>query len=158
MNGMMQLGEITFLPEDEEEGTLPEDLSPDKRNPQLQCQTCHRYYSTVQYLRIHELSHVAGEKPFSCMVCGKLYRKKSNLRLHERIHSGEKLYGCNQCGKHFTHKCNLRIHLRTHTGEKPYSCGICGKRFSQKIHSQTHMMMHHQVEMNPDGTGKYRGT
>ena len=92
------------------------------------CQICDKRYILRTDLIRHHSSHT-GARPFKCSYCPKLFAHKKYLVPHERIHTGETPNQCAYCPKKFSSKDSLTYHERTHTGEKPYICKVCHKGF-----------------------------
>ncbi|XP_058830191.1 gastrula zinc finger protein XlCGF57.1-like [Topomyia yanbarensis] len=80
-------------------------------------------------------------EPVECDVCHKLYSSKISLRSHKQIHSDAKIL-CTFCDKSFKIRAHLKVHLRSHTKEQPYECTICHKKFGYETSLKTHRMVH----------------
>ncbi|XP_035217273.1 zinc finger protein 143-like isoform X2 [Stegodyphus dumicola] len=108
---------------------------------------CHRLYTTLHHLRVHERSHT-GDRPFKCTImgCGKAFATGYGLKSHTRVHTGETPYKCpvDTCQKAFKTSGDLQKHVRTHTGERPFKCPFngCDRAFTtsniRKVHIRTH--------------------
>ncbi|KAL4744644.1 hypothetical protein BDW72DRAFT_212315 [Aspergillus terricola var. indicus] len=66
----------------------PESVSQENSGPRnlYQCGTCSQYYSRIDHLRRHVLSHTR-EKPHQCSVCNKRFGRIDLLRRHSALHT-----------------------------------------------------------------------
>ena len=117
------------------------DMKTPHKNAKFQCKVCDKYFSSVDYLKVHIRIHT-GEKPFQCKVCGESFTQNVYLTTHNRIHTGRKPFECKVCGKSFPRKSILTTHYLIHTGGKPYKCELCGKSFASQTNQRTHYRTH----------------
>uniref|UniRef100_A0A672M8S3 Zinc finger and BTB domain containing 16a n=1 Tax=Sinocyclocheilus grahami TaxID=75366 RepID=A0A672M8S3_SINGR len=106
------------------------------------CELCGKRFLDSLRLRMHLLSHSAGEKAIVCDQCGAQFQKEDALEAHRQIHTGDHPFECEFCGSCFRDESTLKGHKRIHTGEKPYECNGCGKKFSLKHQLETHYRVH----------------
>ncbi|GAB1603848.1 hypothetical protein Ahia01_000666100 [Argonauta hians] len=105
----------------------------------LQCQVCHKTFSTLQHLNNHEATHNATYK---CDICLKGFSRNEELNWHKRlcmsqaIIEREGLVGCEHCDAKFSDAKEYREHFQKHT--HPFACTRCGKRFVKRGSLQTH--------------------
>ena len=108
----------------------------------LDCELCHKVFSSPSALSKHARREHVGFRPFVCQICNKRYIFRSDLIRHHSSHTGAKPFKCSYCPKLFAHKKYLVPHERIHTGETPYQCTYCPKKFSSKdsltYHERTH--------------------
>ncbi|KAM4619762.1 zinc finger and BTB domain-containing protein 16-A [Polymixia lowei] len=106
------------------------------------CELCGKRFLDSLRLRMHLLSHSAGEKAIVCDQCGAQFQTEESLEAHRQIHTGDHPFECEFCGSCFRDESTLKGHKRIHTGEKPYECNGCGKKFSLKHQLETHYRVH----------------
>ena len=111
----------------------------------LNCQVCHRKYSTKKTLNQHMITH-DDLKAHKCDVCMKAFPTNAHLRRHYRMHTGEKPFACQICDKQFNQKFRLVQHQATHSEIKPFQCSICpeGRFFKTKSQLSNHMVFHYE--------------
>ena len=54
------------------------------------CDSCGKYLSTTQYLKIHIKSVHNGQKDHKCNICGKLFSLSGALNTHNKTIHGQK--------------------------------------------------------------------
>lgn len=99
------------------------------RNPQHQCDICHKYFFSTSTLNCHRTIHT-GAMPYKCNYCDKRFRTRGQVTVHHRTHTGERPFVCEICSQSFTHRETLISHLSRHIGMKRYKCYGCNKLFS----------------------------
>ena len=80
------------------------------------CSQCHRSYTSVYTLRIHEATH-RGRYPYWCKVCGKGFQATSHLRGHMAQHTGVAEFKCDICGRQYRYQCDYKKHMKQHSKE-----------------------------------------
>ncbi|KAK4037765.1 zinc finger protein 2 isoform X2 [Daphnia magna] len=117
--------------------------------PIFPCQLCDKVCRSVNYYRIHRLSHLAE---YPCETCGKIFKDNSKLVLHRQVHSNKRPHECDVCGKTFKRATTVRVHKRTVHGSKDeqflFTCELCGKRFKTNFELKKHLDKH-PSEDNP---------
>ncbi|XP_052868723.1 zinc finger protein 260-like [Anopheles cruzii] len=120
------------------------------QNPDYNCGTCSKSFSTKLRLSKHLKTHLSNypDAVFKCRMCEKIFRTKSTLICHEKVH-GEGIdnrFSCVECGKIFGTGEKLQVHRRLHTGEKPYQCKVCMKHFNHQSNLIVHARIHEKVK------------
>jgi KRAB domain-containing zinc finger protein len=112
------------------------------------CHFCHKSFSSVTYLKIHQRKVHKVESNhdwLSCDHCEKKFLKKSALKVHLETFQCRirKIFFCDHCGKEFDEKKKILKHIQKHKIHK-VECQICHikvrednlKRHMQTIHGQ----------------------
>ncbi|XP_053958840.1 uncharacterized protein LOC128863620 isoform X1 [Anastrepha ludens] len=118
------------------------------RNPQHQCDVCHKCFFSTSTLNCHRTIHT-GVLPHKCNYCDKRFRTRGQVTVHHRTHTGERPFVCEICSQCFTHRETLISHLSRHIGMKRYKCYGCNKQFS----CISGLSMHRATR--PDTCGQY---
>ena len=102
------------------------------KEPELNCDACHRKFRFKSSLNNHKASHT-GDAKHVCLVCDARFPTAYNLRRHkEIIHLQMKYFQCDKCGLDFSRKESFKTHVLSHQGLKPFQCHICQKSFLVK--------------------------
>ena len=96
----------------------------------LQCDVCHKQFTTPSGLKLHSQHHT-GKYSFFCDQCSKGFVGKSHYEIHMRAHEGRG-YPCEYCAKRYSSRQKLQYHMSEHTGKYRFTCEICGKGFNEK--------------------------
>jgi hypothetical protein len=112
------------------------------------CYFCHKSFSSVTYLKIHQRKVHTNESKhdwLSCDHCDKKFLKKSALKVHLETFKCRisKVFTCDHCGREFKKKGIILNHIRKHKIHK-VECKICHikvredylKRHMQTIHDK----------------------
>ncbi|KAM6907630.1 zinc finger and BTB domain-containing protein 16-A isoform 1-T1 [Xenentodon cancila] len=124
-------------------GELAVGMKPDGRNQHERCNVCNAELPDNEAVEQHRKMH-SGMKTYSCELCGKSFLDSLRLRMHLLSHSaGEKAIVCDQCGAQFQTEESLEAHRQIHTGsDMAIFCLLCGKRFQTQTALQQHMEVH----------------
>lgn len=124
-------------------GELAVGMKPDGRNQTMRCNVCGVELPDNEAVEQHRKMH-SGMKTYSCELCGKSFLDSLRLRMHLLSHSaGEKAIVCDQCGAQFQTEESLEAHRQIHTGsDMAIFCLLCGKRFQTQTALQQHMEVH----------------
>ncbi|XP_022060530.1 zinc finger and BTB domain-containing protein 16-A [Acanthochromis polyacanthus] len=124
-------------------GELAVGMKPDGRNQNVRCNVCGVELPDNEAVEQHRKMH-SGMKTYSCELCGKSFLDSLRLRMHLLSHSaGEKAIVCDQCGAQFQTEESLEAHRQIHTGsDMAIFCLLCGKRFQTQTALQQHMEVH----------------
>ncbi|XP_008277315.1 zinc finger and BTB domain-containing protein 16-A [Stegastes partitus] len=124
-------------------GELAVGMKPDGRNQSMRCNVCGAELPDNEAVEQHRKMH-SGMKTYSCELCGKSFLDSLRLRMHLLSHSaGEKAIVCDQCGAQFQTEESLEAHRQIHTGsDMAIFCLLCGKRFQTQTALQQHMEVH----------------
>ncbi|XP_029956908.1 zinc finger and BTB domain-containing protein 16-A isoform X1 [Salarias fasciatus] len=124
-------------------GELAAGMKPDSRNQHERCNVCGAELPDNEAVEQHRKMH-SGMKTYSCELCGKNFLDSLRLRMHLLSHSaGEKAIVCDQCGAQFQTEESLEAHRQIHTGsDMAIFCLLCGKRFQTQTALQQHMEVH----------------
>ncbi|XP_056140687.1 zinc finger and BTB domain-containing protein 16-A isoform X1 [Lampris incognitus] len=124
-------------------GELAVGMKPDSRNQHERCNVCGAELPDNEAVEQHRKMH-SGMKTYGCEVCGKRFLDSLRLRMHLLSHSaGEKAIVCDQCGAQFQTEESLEAHRQIHTGsDMAIFCLLCGKRFQNQTALQQHMEVH----------------
>ncbi|XP_054873240.1 zinc finger and BTB domain-containing protein 16-A [Amphiprion ocellaris] len=124
-------------------GELAVGMKPDGRNQNMRCNVCGVELPDNEAVEQHRKMH-SGMKTYSCELCGKSFLDSLRLRMHLLSHSaGEKAIVCDQCGAQFQTEESLEAHRQIHTGsDMAIFCLLCGKRFQTQTALQQHMEVH----------------
>ncbi|KAL6098446.1 zbtb16 [Pungitius sinensis] len=124
-------------------GELAVGMKPDGRNQQERCNVCGAELPDNEAVEQHRKMH-SGMKTYGCELCGKSFLDSLRLRMHLLSHSaGEKAIVCDQCGAQFQTEESLEAHRQIHTGsDMAIFCLLCGKRFQTQPALQQHMEVH----------------
>ncbi|KAM9788247.1 zinc finger and BTB domain-containing protein 16-A isoform 1-T1 [Neosynchiropus ocellatus] len=124
-------------------GELAAGMKPDVRNQHERCNVCGAELPDNEAVEQHRKIH-SGMKTYSCELCGKSFLDSLRLRMHLLSHSaGEKAIVCDQCGAQFQTEESLEAHRQIHTGsDMAIFCLLCGKRFQTQTALQQHMEVH----------------
>ncbi|XP_029527153.1 zinc finger and BTB domain-containing protein 16-A-like isoform X1 [Oncorhynchus nerka] len=124
-------------------GELAAGMKPDGRNQHERCNVCGAELPDNEAVEQHRKLH-SGMKTYGCELCGKRFLDSLRLRMHLLSHSaGEKAIVCDQCGAQFQKEDALEAHRQIHTGsDMAIFCLLCGKRFQAQPALQQHMEVH----------------
>ncbi|XP_034089248.1 zinc finger and BTB domain-containing protein 16-A [Gymnodraco acuticeps] len=124
-------------------GELAVGMKPDGRNQHERCNVCGVELPDNEAVEQHKKMH-SGMKTYGCELCGKSFLDSLRLRMHLLSHSaGEKAIVCDQCGAQFQTEESLESHRKIHTGsDMALFCLLCGKRFQAQPALQQHMEVH----------------
>lgn len=124
-------------------GELAVGMKPDGRNQHERCNVCGIELPDNEAVEQHKKMH-SGMKTYGCELCGKSFLDSLRLRMHLLSHSaGEKAIVCDQCGAQFQTEESLESHRKIHTGsDMALFCLLCGKRFQAQPALQQHMEVH----------------
>ncbi|XP_029030397.1 zinc finger and BTB domain-containing protein 16-A isoform X1 [Betta splendens] len=124
-------------------GELAAGMKPDGRNQHERCNVCGAELPDNDAVEQHRKMH-SGMKTYGCELCGKSFLDSLRLRMHLLSHSaGEKAIVCDQCGAQFQTEESLEAHRQIHTGsDMAIFCLLCGKRFQTQTALQQHMEVH----------------
>ncbi|KAK2828375.1 hypothetical protein Q5P01_019409 [Channa striata] len=124
-------------------GELAVGMKPDGRNQHERCNVCGAELPDNEAVEQHRKMH-SGMKTYGCELCGKSFLDSLRLRMHLLSHSaGEKAIVCDQCGAQFQTEESLEAHRQIHTGsDMAIFCLLCGKRFQTQTALQQHMEVH----------------
>ncbi|XP_061608032.1 zinc finger and BTB domain-containing protein 16-A isoform X3 [Phyllopteryx taeniolatus] len=124
-------------------GELAVGMKPEGRNQHERCNVCGVELPDNEAVEQHRKMH-SGMKTYGCELCGKSFLDSLRLRMHLLSHSaGEKAIVCDQCGAQFQTEESLEAHRQIHTGsDMAIFCLLCGKRFQTQTALQQHMEVH----------------
>ena len=143
-----------------------------RRKGPIVCLECHRTFTLIDHLRIHNLnvhdnqngyicpncnttfpdekklkSHLKtyggkGCQIHLCTFCNKIFRKADPMKSHMFTHTGRGSFECEQCGKTWKTRSILTRHIQSHWTEKIYRCSVCDKYFATANSLKMHMNIH----------------
>ncbi|XP_051960002.1 zinc finger and BTB domain-containing protein 16-A isoform X1 [Xyrauchen texanus] len=107
------------------------------------CELCGKRFLDSLRLRMHLLSHSAGEKAIVCDQCGAQFQKEDALEAHRQIHTGSDMaIFCLLCGKRFQTQTALQQHMEVHAGVRSYICSECNRTFPSHTALKRHLRSH----------------
>ena len=80
------------------------------------CSQCHRSYTCVYRLRVHEATH-NGLYPYWCKVCGKGFLTTSHLRGHMAQHTGVAEFKCEIRDRQYRYLHDYKRQCKQHSKE-----------------------------------------
>lgn len=99
----------------------------------FKCDTCGKFYKTLQFLRAHILTHTSTDNwPFSCDVCPKRFISKYACNVHMMRHKNIKNFACSMCDHRTCTKKELEKHFRSRHTEVKHKCDKCKSAFDSK--------------------------
>lgn len=124
-----------------------------------ECQLCQKRYTSQTNLDRHVRVFHRQERQHKCTTCHKTFSQLSTLRLHQSVHMAERLFSCDICNSKFKTETQLKIHKKRHMPnehrrprrkytppkkiykppQKLCVCNECGKRFSSLALLRSHM-------------------
>ncbi|KAI4877925.1 hypothetical protein NFI96_017419 [Prochilodus magdalenae] len=116
------------------------------------CELCGKRFLDSLRLRMHLLSHSAGEKAIVCDQCGAQFQKEDALEAHRQIHTVE--LSASDCSNTTLCPDTLRDYMDVRIScslaslgvslgsDMAIFCLLCGKRFQTQTALQQHMEVH----------------
>ncbi|KAH1006186.1 zinc finger protein 236 isoform X1 [Dendroctonus ponderosae] len=114
VNSELQLSS-TKLPDIQVEDQKTEKRSQKKqeRKQRVECDVCHKLYSSKDVLRKHKKCLHGQNKKFPCIKCDKGYDQLDDLHKHiSKLHSGHRPYTCDYCLNSFGEEGSLKTHIK----------------------------------------------
>ena len=108
-----------------------------RRAVKYRCGKCGKLFSSITYLKQHELVH-SNVKKFKCHICDESFKRKDHLKDHGLAHSGVRDFICGICDKTFKHKSHCTRHEEEHLGIKNYTCMKCSRGFARYSDARRH--------------------
>jgi len=107
----------------------------------FECMYCHKTFSHMASMKVHEKVHVGG-KPHHCDMCSAKFSNKFDLFAHEKEHSAHRPHKCDMCIQTFKTPESLRFHKLIHEESIPNVCKFCSKSFKNRIQLENHERVH----------------
>ncbi|XP_029304771.1 zinc finger and BTB domain-containing protein 16-A isoform X2 [Cottoperca gobio] len=106
------------------------------------CDQCGAQFQTEESLEAHRKIHTGSDMAIFCLLCGKRFQTQPALQQHMEVHAGVRSYICSECNRTFPSHTALKRHLRSHTGDHPYECEFCGSCFRDESTMKGHKRIH----------------
>ncbi|CAL8364569.1 unnamed protein product [Lota lota] len=107
------------------------------------CDQCGAQFQTEESLESHRNIHTGSDMAIFCLLCGKRFQAQPALQQHMEVHAGVRSYICSECNRTFPSHTALKRHLRSHTaGDHPYECEFCGSCFRDESTLKGHKRIH----------------
>ncbi|KAM6969926.1 zinc finger and BTB domain-containing protein 16-A isoform 2-T2 [Aplochiton taeniatus] len=106
------------------------------------CDQCGAQFQTEETLEAHRQVHTGSDMAIFCLLCGKRFQTQTALQQHMEVHAGVRSYICSECNRTFPSHTALKRHLRSHTGDHPYECEFCGSCFRDESTLKGHKRIH----------------
>lgn len=107
------------------------------------CDQCGAQFQTEESLEAHRQIHTGSDMAIFCLLCGKRFQTQTALQQHMEVHAGVRSYICSECNRTFPSHTALKRHLRSHTaGDHPYECEFCGSCFRDESTLKGHKRIH----------------
>ncbi|XP_056450199.1 zinc finger and BTB domain-containing protein 16-A [Gadus chalcogrammus] len=107
------------------------------------CDQCGAQFQTEESLESHRHIHTGSDMAIFCLLCGKRFQAQPALQQHMEVHAGVRSYICSECNRTFPSHTALKRHLRSHTaGDHPYECEFCGSCFRDESTLKGHKRIH----------------
>ena len=101
------------------------------------CGTCGKLFSSIAYLKRHDVVHSKVRK-FDCGLCDKSFKRRDHLNRHVVEHSDLRRFTCDICDHSFKRKDDCVRHMERHLGIKNYKCMKCDRSFAGFSNAQSH--------------------
>ena len=108
-----------------------------RRAVKYRCGKCGKLFSSITYLKQHEMVH-SDVRDFKSGLCDKSFKFKGHLKQHGLVHSKERNFKCGICDKAFAQVGNRNVHELIHLGVKNYKCVKCDKPFAHYYNTLRH--------------------
>ncbi|XP_062868042.1 zinc finger and BTB domain-containing protein 16-A [Trichomycterus rosablanca] len=106
------------------------------------CDQCGAQFQKEEDLEVHRQIHTGSDMAIFCLLCGKRFQTQTALQQHMEVHAGVRSYICSECNRTFPSHTALKRHLRSHTGDHPYECEFCGSCFRDESTLKGHKRIH----------------
>ncbi|XP_029924166.1 zinc finger and BTB domain-containing protein 16-A isoform X2 [Myripristis murdjan] len=106
------------------------------------CDQCGAQFQTEESLESHRQIHTGSDMAIFCLLCGKRFQTQTALQQHMEVHAGVRSYICSECNRTFPSHTALKRHLRSHTGDHPFECEFCGSCFRDESTLKGHKRIH----------------
>ncbi|MCI4386583.1 hypothetical protein PGIGA_G00064110 [Pangasianodon gigas] len=106
------------------------------------CDQCGAQFQKEEDLEAHRQIHTGSDMAIFCLLCGKRFQTQTALQQHMEVHAGVRSYICSECNRTFPSHTALKRHLRSHTGDHPYECEFCGSCFRDESTLKGHKRIH----------------
>ncbi|XP_056140688.1 zinc finger and BTB domain-containing protein 16-A isoform X2 [Lampris incognitus] len=106
------------------------------------CDQCGAQFQTEESLEAHRQIHTGSDMAIFCLLCGKRFQNQTALQQHMEVHAGVRSYICSECNRTFPSHTALKRHLRSHTGDHPFECEFCGSCFRDESTLKGHKRIH----------------
>ncbi|KAF1378229.1 hypothetical protein PFLUV_G00188360 [Perca fluviatilis] len=107
------------------------------------CDQCGAQFQTEESLEAHRQIHTGSDMAIFCLLCGKRFQTQTALQQHMEVHAGVRSYICSECNRTFPSHTALKRHLRSHTaGDHPFECEFCGSCFRDESTLKGHKRIH----------------
>ena len=107
------------------------------REPEAQCNTCSKKFSTKKNFELHMLQAFCDpakrKREKQCDKCEMMFRRKHDLDCHTDSKHSDKEYSCKSegCQKVVTSYRKLKYHMTEHHNEENISCPFCHRKFAK---------------------------
>ena len=101
------------------------------------CGKCEKMFSTVGYLKRHEVLH-SNVRKYVCGLCDKSLKRRDHLNRHVVEHSDVRKFPCHICDRRFKRKGDCIRHVERHLGIKNFQCMKCCRGFAQYSNARRH--------------------
>ncbi|XP_028839329.1 zinc finger and BTB domain-containing protein 16-A [Denticeps clupeoides] len=106
------------------------------------CDQCGAQFQKEDALEAHRQIHTGSDMAIFCLLCGKRFQTQTALQQHMEVHAGVRSYICSECNRTFPNHTALKRHLRSHTGDHPFECEFCGSCFRDESTLKGHKRIH----------------
>ncbi|KAG9265632.1 zinc finger and BTB domain-containing protein 16-A isoform X2 [Astyanax mexicanus] len=106
------------------------------------CDQCGAQFQKEDALEAHRQIHTGSDMAIFCLLCGKRFQTQTALQQHMEVHAGVRSYICSECNRTFPSHTALKRHLRSHTGDHPFECEFCGSCFRDESTLKGHKRIH----------------
>ena len=108
-----------------------------RRAVKYRCRKCGKLFSSITYLKQHEIEHLNVRK-FKCHICDKSFKRSGDCNRHVKEHSDVRNFRCLLCDETFKRNdCCIR-HVERHLGIKSFQCMKCCRGFAQYSNARRH--------------------
>ena len=115
------------------------------REPEAQCQTCSKKFSTKKNFEWHMLQAFCDpakrKREKQCDKCEMMFRRKHDLDCHTDSKHSDIMYPCKSegCQKVVTSYRKLKYHMSEHHNEENIVCTFCHRKFAKASSRDIHM-------------------
>lgn len=115
------------------------------REPEAQCKTCSKKFSTKKNFDLHMLQAFCDpakrKREKQCDKCEMMFRRKHDLDCHMDSKHSDRVYPCKSegCEKVVTSYRKLKYHMSEHHNEENIVCSFCHRKFAKVSSRDIHV-------------------